>query len=161
MRLEDIVPVLQLSIGPVIVISGVGLLMLSMTNRYGRVIDRARFVTDAVRKGSDDPARTADLRAQLNVLLRRARLLQRSIIFAAISLLFAALLIIALFGAGFARLVGPGLIVALFVVCMVSLIGSLVTFIQDLNVSLAALDLEVRSTRQGPASGGSQSRPQD
>ncbi len=145
-RLEEIVPVLQLSIGPVIVISGVGLLMLSMTNRYGRVIDRARTVADAVRKGNEDATRQADLRDQLGVLLRRARLLRWSILLAAVSLLFAALLIITLFVAGFAKEIGGGIVVALFVVCMATLIASIVTFIQDLNISLAALDLEVRST---------------
>ena len=39
---HDIVPVLQIAIGPVILISGVGLLLLTMTNRLGRAIDRAR-----------------------------------------------------------------------------------------------------------------------
>lgn len=148
MRLEEIVPVLQLSIGPVIVLSGVGLLMLSMTNRYGRVIDRARFVADSVRKNVDAAARTADLRAQLEVLLQRARLLRRSILFAAMSLLFAAILIIALFVAGTTGAVNAAVVAALFIGCMAALIVSLVTFIQDLNVSLAALDLEVRSARE-------------
>jgi len=34
--LTQLIPVLQVAIGPVILISGVGLLLLSMTNRYGR-----------------------------------------------------------------------------------------------------------------------------
>jgi len=34
MTLDQIIPVLQLSIGPVIVISGAGLVLLLMTNRY-------------------------------------------------------------------------------------------------------------------------------
>ena len=49
MLLEQIVPALQLSIGPVIVISGAGLVLLSMTNRYARVIDRARSLAEALR----------------------------------------------------------------------------------------------------------------
>ena len=36
----QLIPVLQTAIGPMILISGVGLLLLSMTNRLGRVIDR-------------------------------------------------------------------------------------------------------------------------
>ena len=40
--LEQIIPVLRDAIGPVILISGVGLLLLTMTNRLGRAIDRAR-----------------------------------------------------------------------------------------------------------------------
>jgi len=40
--LEQIIPELRDAIGPVILISGVGLLLLTMTNRRGRAIDRAR-----------------------------------------------------------------------------------------------------------------------
>jgi Protein of unknown function (DUF2721) len=143
MRLDELVPVLQLSVGPVIVISGVGLLLLSMTNRYGRVIDRARFVADTLRRAPGE--RAGDLQSQLQVLIRRGRLLKRAITGAALSLLFAALLIISLFVMGLAGLSGGVWVSVLFVACMVSLIVSLIVFIQDLNLSLAALDLEVRS----------------
>ena len=40
--LEQIIPELRDAIGPVILISGVGSLLLTMTNRLGRAIDRAR-----------------------------------------------------------------------------------------------------------------------
>ena len=43
--LEQIIPELRDAIGPVILISGVGLLLLTMTNRLGRAIDRARQKT--------------------------------------------------------------------------------------------------------------------
>ncbi|MBL8732337.1 MAG: DUF2721 domain-containing protein [Planctomycetes bacterium] len=42
LSLSDLLPVLQTAIGPVILISGIGLLLLNMTNRYGRIIDRSR-----------------------------------------------------------------------------------------------------------------------
>jgi hypothetical protein len=42
MTLQQLIPTLQVAIGPVILISGVGLLILSMTNRLGRTIDRSR-----------------------------------------------------------------------------------------------------------------------
>ena len=41
-RLSELVPVLQTAVGPVILISGVGLLLLSLTNRFGRAVDRTR-----------------------------------------------------------------------------------------------------------------------
>jgi hypothetical protein len=40
--LEQIIPELRDAIGPVILISSVGLLLLTMTNRLGRAIDCAR-----------------------------------------------------------------------------------------------------------------------
>jgi len=49
--LHELIPVLQVAIGPVILISGIGLLLLGMTNRYGRTIDRARELAQ-VRRAS-------------------------------------------------------------------------------------------------------------
>ena len=44
MSLEELAEVMRLAISPAILISAVGLLLLSMTNRFGRVIDRARLL---------------------------------------------------------------------------------------------------------------------
>ena len=44
MPTTSVVQILTASIAPVIVISGVGLLLLSISNRYGRAIDRARLI---------------------------------------------------------------------------------------------------------------------
>jgi hypothetical protein len=49
MSLTDLITTLQLSIGPVILISGVGLILLSMTNRLARVIDRSRLLSQDIR----------------------------------------------------------------------------------------------------------------
>jgi hypothetical protein len=137
------------------VISGVGLLLLSMTNRYGRVIDRARHVADVLRRVTADEARAADLRSQIDVLIRRGRLLKRAITLAALCLLFAALLIISLFVIGLTSAGGGAAVISvLFVACMATLIASLLVFIQDLNLSLKALDLEVGSARSDRAAGG-------
>lgn len=45
LTVTQLIPVLQVAIGPVVLISGIGLLILSMTNRFGRVIDRGRSLT--------------------------------------------------------------------------------------------------------------------
>ena len=46
--LQQLIPVIQTSVGPVILISGIGLLLLSMTNRLGRIIDRSRLLVEAL-----------------------------------------------------------------------------------------------------------------
>src|SRR5712664_3873768 len=139
--LEKIIPVLQVAISPVILISGVGLLLLSMTNRLGRVIDRARLLAEALRKtGATEQPRIS---AQLKVLSRRARLIRLAIIFATISALLAGILIIALFLAALLQMEIGAIVVLLFVGCLGCLIASLVVFIGDINLSLSALRLEV------------------
>src|ERR1039457_3922044 len=59
MPIHAVVQILTASIAPVIVISGVGLLLLSITNRYGRVIDRARLL---MRELQDSDPEGADVR---------------------------------------------------------------------------------------------------
>src|SRR6516164_5645555 len=94
-RFTELVPELQTAIGPVILISGVGLLLLSLTNRFGRAVDRARQILREMRVAAGDNRKR--LAAQVENLYLRARLIQRAIIFGAVSLLFAAFLIITLF----------------------------------------------------------------
>jgi hypothetical protein len=141
MKLIDLVPILQIAIGPVILISGVGLLLLSMTNRLGRVIDRSRLLADGLRKS--EPAERPRFTSQLEVLSRRARLVRMAIILATFSMLLAAVLIIVLFLAALLRLEIGVIVIILFVGCLGSLIGSLIAFIGDVNLSLSALKLEI------------------
>ncbi len=139
--LSELIPVLQVAIGPVILISGVGLLLLTLTNRYGRTIDRSRLLVREFRQavGAD----RARLEGQIEILYRRARLLRLSILLAGVSVLLASLLIIVLFLTALWKLEVGLLISLLFIACMVSLSGSLVAFIRDLNLSLGALKLEL------------------
>ena len=76
--------------------------------------------------------------------MHRATLVRRAIIWAAVSLLLAAVLIISLFIATVLGAEVAWLVAAFFVACLGSLIVSLIYFILDVNQSLAALRLEVR-----------------
>jgi len=141
MSLEYLVPALQLSIGPVIVISGVGLILLSMSNRFARVIDRTRELAGLQRRESADEDH--QVKRQLVILMRRGRLLRLAIEFACASLLLAASLIITLFLTALLQLEATMLITSLFVLCMLCLIAGLVFFLADVNLSLSALKLEI------------------
>lgn len=146
MPLHEIVPTLQVAIGPVILISGVGLLLLSMTNRLGRVVDRSRALAERLRHAT--AAETEALRSQLEILMRRASLCRLAIILASVSVLLAACLVIALFLAAFLGLEIAWAVAALFVACMLALIASLFVFLRDIELSLAALRLDVEATRR-------------
>jgi hypothetical protein len=137
----QLIPVLQVAIGPVILISGVGLLLLSMTNRLARVIDRSRLLCAELR-GSTGADRER-VTAQLRILARRADLIRLAILLASISLLLAAVLIITLFFTALLGLEVGWLIAAMFVGCMLTLIGALSVFILDVDRSLGALKLEM------------------
>jgi hypothetical protein len=137
----ELLPILQIAIGPVILISGVGLLLLSMTNRLGRAIDRSRILAIDIRNANEGDRER--FLAQLHIILARARLIRLAILFATLSVLLAAFLIIILFVTALFRLEDAWLISALFMSCMVSLIVSLAIFLQDINLSLSALKREV------------------
>jgi len=139
--ISQLIPTLQVAIGPVVLISGIGLLILSMTNRLGRVIDRGRSLTrELPGMSSGDQIRVNE---QLRILVRRAEYLRRAITAAVISVLLAAVLIITIFLTALLKIEDAWLISILFVAAMGSLIYSLIAFIQDLNESLLAFKLDI------------------
>ena len=143
--IEKIIPMLQVAIGPVILISGVGLLLLTMTNRLGRAIDRARQLIQVL-PGQSDEKRGQTL-AQVAILYRRARMIRLSITLAALSALLASALIITLFLTALLQWESGLLPSIIFIGCMGSLFASLIAFIRDINLSLHALKLELKSVK--------------
>jgi hypothetical protein len=146
--LSELIPVLQIAVGPVILISGVGLLLLSLTNRFGRAVDRSRQLLKEMRATGEQEH--PPLARQVDILYRRARLIQLSITLAALSLLLAALLIIVLFIMALLKAENGLGISLLFIGCLLSLIASLGAFIRDIHLSLMALKLELASPRTPP-----------
>lgn len=146
--MESIIKVLQTAVTPVVLISGVGLLLLTMTNRFGRLVDRARALATTLKTGTADAEAT---HAQLKILAQRGRMLRRSIAEAGFCVLFAALLIITLFVAMLADADVEWLISAFFIISLLFLILSLIDFIRDVYRALEATALEVGDDWQKPA----------
>ncbi len=144
--LEQIIPELRDAIGPVILISGVGLLLLTMTNRLGRAIDRARQLKSELSKRTE--AERDQVQAQVAIIYQRAKLIRMSITLAALSALLAAGLVVTLFVTALLQWHNGWLVSLIFIGCMASLIASLVAFIRDINLSLLALRLELGSDRE-------------
>lgn len=140
--MNELIPILQVAIGPVVLVSGVGLLLLTMTNRLARVIDRSRLLSLELRQGTNkDSGRVL---SQLKIFSKRASIIQRAITLASLSVLLAAILVIVLFLATLLRWEVAWLISAIFILGMITLIGSLIDFIRDINHSLLALRLELQ-----------------
>jgi hypothetical protein len=143
--LHELIPVLQVAIGPVILISGVGLLLLTLTNRFGRTLDRSR---DLSREMLGLPGADRErLAQQVDILYRRAQLIRLSIVAAVVCILLVAVLISVLFFSALLKLEAGLLIAALFIGCMGSLIVSLIAFIKEMQLSLHALKLELEHVR--------------
>jgi hypothetical protein len=138
-RISELTTVLQASISPVALISGVGLLLLSLTNRFGRLTDRARALHDRIHAGSAEDA--AELEREVRILYRRSRILRASISLAAASILSASLLIAALFLAYLFDAPARDPVAMLFALSFFTLVASVVLFIEDVGLSLGALRL--------------------
>ena len=143
--LHEIVPVLQIAIGPVILISGVGLLLLTMTNRLGRTIDRARQLCRELPEASGE--KRAQTLTQITIIYRRAQVLRLSIGLAGFSVLLVSALIIILFVGALLDWQAGVFVVLVFIVSMASLFGSLVAFLYDINLALHALRLELQTVK--------------
>jgi len=148
---EALVQIIQTAVGPVILISGQGLLLLTMTNRLGRIIDRSRALSCGMESlGSVPRERVAQ---EIDILWKRGRLIRSAIMLASLSCLFAALLVIVLFLSPLVLLDIPYLISFLFIMSMISLISSLLFFLFDIQSSLSALRIELDGHREGGEGG--------
>ena len=141
MLIRDVTPVIQMSLTPVVMISGVGLLLLSMINRYSRVIDNARRLLERARHAGE--ADRPCVLSQLRIVYARCHSLRVAIFLACLSVLIMALLIATLFLASLLHLELAAVLVILFLSSLFSLSASLIGFILDINGSLQALAIEV------------------
>jgi len=137
-------PVLQLATGPVILISGVGLLLLSFTNRLGRLIDRSRLL-HRERLSGPNPAQKILLEAQIDLIDRRAGILRRAITLAGVTVLLVSVLILVLFLAALFHLELGAVIIALFSLALLALIGAMISFLREITLSLEAVRLETKA----------------
>ena len=141
MILNELIPVLEIAVGPAILISGDGMLLLTMTNRLARVIDRSRQVVSNLKHAENIERNSCE--AQLKILIHRGHLLRSAIFMAATSALLAALLIILVFVSVLMKWEIGWLISIIFMGSMLGVMGSLVSFLRDVNVTLHALSMEM------------------
>lgn len=139
--IDELTRVLQLSISPVALISGVGLVMLSMTNRLGRTIDTIRELSREM--DSATPIQAENIRLQIRIIYKRSRLLQASITLGAVSVLCTGVIVFCLFAIYALRAPLYSLVMWLWGVGLAALVVSLALFVQDVTLSLAALKHEV------------------
>jgi hypothetical protein len=133
---------LQTVSAPVVLISGVGMLVLSMTNRFSHATDRVRHLAEERHKLDGVARQRAE--AQIRILYRRLRVLLIAIALALGSVLLTALLIVTLFANYLYDVNVRELIIVLFGLCLLSLVSSLVLFIRDMSMSLSALQEDLR-----------------
>ena len=146
MQTTTLISILQASIAPFVLISGIGLLLLSMTNRIGRPIDLIRKLLAEMEIA---PAEDRDsLMRQIQVLRARCSIMRTSIGLAIVAITCVSGITLLLFAG---QVFGFSLAYAieiLFAGSMISLIASLLYLMRDFAITLRSLDLEIDRHRR-------------
>ena len=141
MSIDNLIKVLQASIAPCVLVSGLALLLLSMTNRLARPIDRIRLLSGELKRASKEDG--LSLREQIKILYKRCRLLQTSITFTTVSILFVSLIILMLFSTYIFNIHLELLVEIFFMGSLICLIVAVIYFIWDIRFSLHSVKIEI------------------
>lgn len=133
---SDIAHVVQLSVAPMFLLTGIGAMLSVLSFRLSRAVDRAR-VLEALLPTLVDERRIDDTRRELCVLSARTRLINRAITLCTTSALLVCLVIVVLFVGALAAL--DIAIATLFIFSMVTLTGSLLIFLREIQLATAHL----------------------
>lgn len=137
-QLGDVSHIIQLAIAPVFLLTGVGTKLTVLTNRLGRIIDRSRILEDRMRP--DELIDPVD-RAEINILYQRGHLINRAITLSTACGLLVCLVIATLFLGDALGLAFGKFIALLFVLAMLSLIGSFYYFMREIFIATMSLTM--------------------
>jgi hypothetical protein len=144
----QLIQALQASIAPCVLISGDGLILLSMSNRLSRPIERIRHLCDQIKTHPQKDHQGT--REQIRILYKRSRLLRSAIVCIIYSIALISFIVLSLFlGALYAWPI-TFLISVFFILSLVFLIVSMVFFLMDIHWALDSLAIEI-SHSQGLA----------
>jgi Protein of unknown function (DUF2721) len=148
-QIDEIAHLIQLSVAPVFLLTGVGTLLNVLSGRLARVIDRARVLEE--RLDTPEPRHAAGIGNELRVLERRGRLIYHAIKLSTISALLVCFVIGALF-ASFMLHYSTRLIVSgLFIAAMLASIVSLTLFLREVYFAIETFEISLPAMTRGKA----------
>ncbi len=133
----EIAHVIQLAVAPVFLLTGIASLLAVLTNRLGRIIDRARLLEGRLMDITGEHKSVMSI--DLHMLSRRSRYMNRAIILCTLAALLICLLIAALFISAFYVADISRLVAAVFVLAMLCLTLGLVFFLREVQLATASL----------------------
>ncbi|HEX2769950.1 MAG TPA: DUF2721 domain-containing protein [Geobacteraceae bacterium] len=134
--------VIQMSVAPVFLLTGVGAILNVLTNRLGRIIDRARIL-EARLANVEDKEQEALHKGLANLSLR-SQLIHWAISLCTICALLVCIVIAALFVGAFWAVDVSFFIGLLFIVAMLALIGGLLGFLWEISLATASVRIGMR-----------------
>ena len=135
--ISNIAHAVQLAVAPVFLLTAIGAILGVMTNRLGRVIDRARLLEMRLENATDEDA--GALQAHLNILSRRAKLINLAITCCTMTALLVCSVIAVLFSGSFVSFDISTPVSILFILAMILLIMGLLWFLREVFLATASL----------------------
>jgi CBS domain containing-hemolysin-like protein len=143
LQTENVAHIIQLALGPVFLLSGVGVTLSMLTQRLSRIVDRARTLEDR-REATSNEARLKIIDKDLRIILRRARYINGAIALSTISALLTALVVTLLFASAFTPMSVGAVIAIMFVASMVSLSTAFLMFLIEVRIATNTLRIGVQ-----------------
>jgi hypothetical protein len=142
LQTENVAHLIQLALGPVFLISGVGITLSMLTARLSRIVDRARTLEDR-RDETSEKEKLKRIDRDLRVILRRARYINSAIALCTTSALLTALVVTLLFASEFTPMGVGGVIAIMFVASMVCLSTAFLLFLIEVRIATNTLRIGV------------------
>jgi hypothetical protein len=138
LQTENVAHLIQLALGPVFLISGVGITLSMLTQRLARIVDRARTLEEQ-RESATDEAKLRRIDKDLRVIWRRSRYMNVAIALSTIAALLTTVVVTLLFASEFTRMSVGGVIAVMFVASMVCLSTAFLMFLIEVRIAINTL----------------------
>jgi len=135
--IADIARVIQLSVAPVFLISGIAALLSVLSGRLARLVDRGRVLEALAAAAAEGTP--AHVHEELSVLSRRGKLIYRAITLGTTSALLVCCVVASLFISALAAYPISRIVGALFIAAMFALIAALLFFLREVFVATRSL----------------------
>ena len=139
-QIAAVAHVIQLAVAPVFLLSGISGMLVVMTNRLARVVDRARALEATL---SIDTPTPTPVHTELTTLARRAKLVSGAITLCTVTALLVSAVIATLFLGDFVRFDVSFVVALLFLASMAAFFAALILFLREILIA-------TRTMRIGP-----------
>jgi uncharacterized protein DUF2721 len=146
-NVSTVAHVIQLSVAPVFLLSGIGAILAVMTNRLARIIDRARLLETRLDQATPETAVT--VREDLVTLRQRAKLIGPAITLCTATALLICMVIAVLFLSSFLKFDAGVIVALLFILAMLAFSLGLVWFLREILVATRNLRIGSRHVHGG------------
>ncbi|MBE9153900.1 MULTISPECIES: DUF2721 domain-containing protein [unclassified Cyanobium] len=134
---ETLARAIQLSVAPVFLLAGIGGLLVVLTNRLARIVDRSRRLQEQM--GDATVSRARQSKQELQLQKRRMTLVLKAIELCTVTILLVALVVAIVFVSVVTAIDLALVVVPLFVAAMLCLMVAVLLFMREVQLAAAQL----------------------